>query len=193
MTRCLLRAATVLVVVCSSTSVLAQPAQQPHTGLYIRLAVGGGGFTDSFRLEALNLGYDGQATGGTFATELGVGGSLKPGLILGGALYGESMVNPKVTVAGYAQASTVSVGTLGMIGPFLEWYPNPQRRRVGAGCDGPVHRRGPYRRHGAPRRGRRVGDGDADVQLIRGVWTVSPHSVDSPSTRAPSARPDPPA
>ena len=98
-----------------------------HTGFYLRLAVGGGGFTDSFRLEALDTGYDGTATGGTFASELGIGGAVVPGLILGGSLYGESMVNPTVTVQGFSQASGVSVGTLGMIGPFIEWYPNPNR------------------------------------------------------------------
>lgn len=98
-----------------------------HTGFYLRLALGGGGFTDSFRLESANVGYDATATGGTFASELGIGGALLPGLILGGALYGETMVNPTVTVAGFPAASNVSVGTLGMIGPFLEWYPNPER------------------------------------------------------------------
>ncbi len=116
------------------TVVYVAPAPPPppamasrHTGFYLRLAIGGGGFTDSFRLEALNVGYDGTATGGTFASELGIGGAVAPGLIIGGALYGESMVNPTVTVAGFAQASNVQVGTLGMIGPFVEWYLNPER------------------------------------------------------------------
>lgn len=108
------------------------PAERPdpgahlHDGFYLRMGLGGGGLHDSFQLT--NAGaVSGDASGPSGSLELAAGGAIVPGVILGGALFFESVQSPKITVLGETQSSDIHVGTLGMIGPFVDWYLNPRK------------------------------------------------------------------
>jgi hypothetical protein len=102
------------------------PSAPRHTGFYLRLGAGLGGFGDSMQVKGTGV-YTGTATGGTGSLELGLGGAIKPGLIIGGAVYSETMVNPTISINGLTVATDYQVGTLGLIGPFIEWYLNPNK------------------------------------------------------------------
>jgi hypothetical protein len=97
-------------------------ANEWHRGLFIRAALGFGGLKDNFHFTNV-IAFDGTASGGSGAFELSIGGSPKRGLIVGGGIYTETVTHPTITVAGFSAASDIHVGTLGMIGPFIEWYP----------------------------------------------------------------------
>ena len=94
-----------------------------HTGLFLRLGVGGGGFHDSFHVPLVFQEFGGQATGATGSFEISAGYAVRPGLIIGGGIYADQTVNPKITFEGNTVASDIHVGTLVMVGPFVDWYP----------------------------------------------------------------------
>ena len=104
----------------------AEPAPQTarwHEGLYFRGGLGLGLFGDRFEGD---LGWlDATASGGSFALELMVGGSLMDGLVLGGGVLVEHVVDPAIEVENVRVEDDVAVGTFLLVGPFLDWYPSP--------------------------------------------------------------------
>jgi hypothetical protein len=111
-----------------------------HRHFMARIGLGGGTFKDSFDVEGLRfLGIDvvnGSATGASVSGELTMTGSLSQGLLLGGGIFTEQVASPKITVNG-EDASTVSVGVMVLVGPFIDWYPmKTGGLRVGAAIGG---------------------------------------------------------
>jgi len=97
-------------------------AHQPRDGLYLRGAIGGGGFSDEF---SRNLGgIQATASGGTAALELAAGVALKPGLALAAVLAVEWAQADRVTVGGLT-VDNASVGVLVAFGGMLDWYLDP--------------------------------------------------------------------
>ena len=93
-----------------------------HEGFYLRAGLGFGIFTDRFEGD---LGWlDATASGGSGALELMVGGSLMDGLILGGGVVVEHVVDPAIEVENVRVEDDVAVGTFVLVGPFLDWYPS---------------------------------------------------------------------
>ncbi len=113
----------------TTATATAAPAPAPsteeprHQGFFLRVAGGGGAFHDSFRVPALLFTLGGEATGPSGAFEVSAGYAVRPGLIIGGGVYGEQVVNPKITFEGNPVTTDVHVGTLIMVGPFVDWYP----------------------------------------------------------------------
>jgi hypothetical protein len=99
------------------------PEETRHKGFFLRAALGGGGVHDSFSVPFLIGSLDGAAEGPSGSFEISAGYAVRPGLIIGGGVYGEQVVNPKITFQGNPVASDVHVGTLVMVGPFIDWYP----------------------------------------------------------------------
>lgn len=101
------------------------PPSRIHDGLYLRAALGGGGLTDNFHGP---LGWvSGSASGPSGAGELAIGFALRRGLAIGGMLTVDWVANPVVEVEGVTVSNDVAVGALTMLGPFLDWYTNPDR------------------------------------------------------------------
>jgi hypothetical protein len=94
-----------------------------HTGFFLRLGAGGGGFHDSFKVPVVFTQFGGEATGATGSFEVTAGWAIKPGLIIGGGIYADQVVSPKITFEGNPVATDIHVGTLVMVGPFIDWYP----------------------------------------------------------------------
>jgi hypothetical protein len=98
-----------------------------HDGLYLRIGLGFGGFTDNMTAvdEAANGETDsGTITGMASASELMIGGSLSRELILGGGLWTSTTF-----VSDYANTHNNGIPTdlrkpdnFTLVGPFLDWY-----------------------------------------------------------------------
>ncbi len=106
-----------------------------HDGFYLRLGTGFGAYSESLRSEDSDV-YGGKVKGTTsgFATlgEFAIGGTISRGLVLGGGAYTAQLV------AGTFRTSDSSAGApppeldpevrnFSLVGPFLDWYPNPRK------------------------------------------------------------------
>jgi hypothetical protein len=98
-----------------------------HHGFYFRGAVGAGlaasasGHPDGDNNSADNA----NISGGSVDVELGFGGTVYPGLAVGGMVYGSSFPSPTYSISGM----NLSGGTivLSSIGPFADWYFDPAK------------------------------------------------------------------
>lgn len=114
-----------IVIVDHADLEAAEPVQETarwHQGFYLRAGLGFGIFGDRFEGD---LGWlDATASGGSFSLELMAGGSLMDGLVLGGGLLVEHVVDPAIEVENVRVEDDVAVGTFAILGPFLDWYPS---------------------------------------------------------------------
>ncbi|MFI5298276.1 MAG: hypothetical protein ACHREM_09280 [Polyangiales bacterium] len=98
-----------------------------YDGFYFRFGIGGGGISASPTIDGDTT--DGFTTRGAgLAAELMVGGSVAPGVALGGALFYQQAVNPTVTNNGvdYRPNTDKNLNFV-FLGPFVDWHPNPRR------------------------------------------------------------------
>lgn len=99
-----------------------------HDGFQLRVALGLGGLSDTLTLDwpvgITTVEIDGTARGGSIAFHLGIGGQVAEGLTLGGYLLTETLTNPTIEFEGTQITSNVDVGTLGMLGVFVDYYLN---------------------------------------------------------------------
>ncbi len=110
-----------------------QPASgggKPHMqdGLELTLALGGGYFRDDFEQTiGIFSSVKGVAQGSSGSGHFGIGYAVKPGLNLGGLVSFDQVVSPNVSVEGVSVSNTddISVGTLLLVGPYIDWYFTP--------------------------------------------------------------------
>lgn len=106
-----------------------------HDGFYLRFASGFGAYAETFKSESSEV-YAGEVHARTrgLATlgEFAVGGSLRPGLVLGVGVYSAELISGGFRTS--RESADVpppelepEFRSLGILGPFLDWYPNPQR------------------------------------------------------------------
>jgi hypothetical protein len=93
-----------------------------RTGFYFRAALGGGGLVDDFS-GPFGWGAS-SAFGPSAAGELMFGGAIVPGLNVGGGVAVDWVVRPRIESNGVEVDEDVLVGLLGVIGPFVDWYPS---------------------------------------------------------------------
>lgn len=125
-TRALLAFGTALAVVgLSAGAAHAASAPTTHDGFYLRFGAGFGYASDTIKYTGpFGLGdTSGKGQGGSGLFDVNVGYSIKPGLAIGGGLYIEQVVSPKVKFGNVDVSNDYSVGTLAMIGPMIDWYP----------------------------------------------------------------------
>jgi hypothetical protein len=106
-----------------------------HHGLYVRVAGGLGYFSDSVDSDPLMFGTtaEGTITAAAIHAQFAVGGSLMPGLVLGGAVFVNHMPSPRttngVTHTGGAEFAVPPIDfdptTLTIVGPFGDYYFDP--------------------------------------------------------------------
>ncbi len=112
------------------SAALAEP--RLHDGLFVQLALGfGPGWLNEEAKDpsaVVVLGSDEVAMSAvTGMFEVLVGGTPVPGLVLGGALTGHSMVNPTMEVDGEKlETEDTSVG-ISQLSLFANWYPDPRQ------------------------------------------------------------------
>jgi hypothetical protein len=125
--------------VFASVSAFARPAeaqtQRYHHGLYVRVAGGASYFSDTVESDPLPLfgTVEGTLKGAAFSTQVGVGGSIAPGVVLGGMLLFNHMPSPSATSAeSHGPLGTTPIAdidfdptTFTVVGPFVDYYFDP--------------------------------------------------------------------
>jgi hypothetical protein len=106
-----------------SSQAAAQSAPHEHDGLYARLGAGVPFAFGSAKYDA--GGPEADISGVGFATELALGGTLAPGLVLGGGLYQMILPSPKYEVDG--EETTLGAHHAGTLGPFVDYYFDPNQ------------------------------------------------------------------
>ena len=96
-----------------------------HDGFYLRLGLGVGYLHDSITLKGVTSNTDFSIKGFGIPLEIALGGTIAPGLVLGGAIQGGSFPNPTAKFGGISgDLNTTAV--LSSIGPFVDYYPDPR-------------------------------------------------------------------
>lgn len=130
-----------------AASVLAEPAERDqapapgakssgafeHDGFYLRFGMGFGSYGERFESKSTSR-YGGKsggdASGFATVTEIAIGGTVAPGLVLGGGVYTTSLVTSSfdadedVTVPKELEPDRRNFA---LVGPFVDWYPNPRK------------------------------------------------------------------
>jgi hypothetical protein len=104
-----------------------------HDGFYLRMGIGFGRlYAKMHSDDSAQLGgsVDGSLAGGGLSAEFSLGGTIAPGLVLGGGFWGIGAGNPgmrhlEVGGASHAPLTLQSAG-LGLLGPFVDYYLNPK-------------------------------------------------------------------
>lgn len=92
-----------------------------HDGFYLRLSLGGAWGSTS---QSFASGSGDTLSGAGGALDVMVGGTPARGLVLGGALLGNSLLDPSYDVNGMSTASNANLG-FGMLAAFIDAFPNP--------------------------------------------------------------------
>jgi hypothetical protein len=106
---------------------------QRHDGFYLRIGFGVSHFTSTFRSSATQSStaptIDGTGTGTSAALDFAIGGTVLPGLVIGGGIFedvSQKMWSRDVTVDGQSWLREGWVLeyrlTALMLGPFVDWY-----------------------------------------------------------------------
>jgi hypothetical protein len=99
-----------------------------HDGFYLRLGLGGGFMASKVDYPNGSL----SARGAGVALEIALGGTVAEGLVIGGGLFAQSTDNVHWkgeslrTPFGSDTYSHDKQATLGLLGVFLDYYPNPK-------------------------------------------------------------------
>ena len=109
-----MRAAIILVAALAATPAHAAP--RTHDGVYLRLGVGPG-----FAFGTLDTTADSATRGPGVATQLAIGWTVRPGLVLGAGTF--PMVNPAPSYDGVDAGGQHVSAT----GPFVDYYPDPRK------------------------------------------------------------------
>lgn len=113
------------------------PSVRKHDGFYLRLSMGGGSVAargDRYDPEQNRSDYDFE--GDAFSADIMVGGTPAPGIVLGGAYLVNSAVSR--SEVGEENREMDSAFAYGMVGPFLDIFPNPKSGFHLGGALGPA-------------------------------------------------------
>ena len=99
-------------------------AEHTHDGFYMQIHAGLGYYS----MSAESAGSEVSFSGVSFASAFQLGGSLAPGIVLGGSLVTDYVFSPSMSINdtdvpdGFGPTSQYLFG----IGPFIDFYPDPQ-------------------------------------------------------------------
>jgi hypothetical protein len=104
-----------------------------HDGFYMRFGLGFGGFHDYLVADSGDgFSHAGTVTGMGTASEFALGGTPARGLVIGGGIYGMSVLasdfiaEDEAFDAGLPTEINPSPRNLSLIGPFIDYYPDPR-------------------------------------------------------------------
>ncbi len=102
-----------------------EPGRHLHDGFYLRMALGGGALAATYE-SSTAAGAEAEVGGGGVGIDLWLGGTPWPGLVIGGAITGNSAANPRVeTSAGSSSADKTNLSAT-MLGLFVDGFPDPE-------------------------------------------------------------------
>jgi hypothetical protein len=107
------------------------PTARRHDGFYLRLGLGAGFVRSEVDVDTMSVSDEVQIRGAGAALEIALGGTIAPGLVIGGGIYGVSISPVTWETDGAAPFSSDSTveggqGALTVLGVMLEYYPNPR-------------------------------------------------------------------
>ena len=110
------------------------PGHETHDGFYLRLAIGGGRMSTSFETgDSVLLGgeAEGTASGGGLSLDIAFGGTVAPGFVIGGGVFGDSFFSPEskdVTSSGMTGEENVIYENMSylLLAPFIDYYIDPK-------------------------------------------------------------------
>ena len=107
-----------------------------HDGFYLRLSLGGGSLgARGYRYDTLDQRHDYEFQGDALSSDIMIGGTPAPGVTLGGA-YLTNYAARRDYYDGAEQAD--SWMSFGIVGPFIDIFPNPRRGFHFGGAIGPA-------------------------------------------------------
>jgi hypothetical protein len=121
----------VAVCVCVSGVARADSAAETHDGFYLRLSLGFGGAALKRDVSATTgiVGFESnnEISGGATFFELGLGGSVADGLVLGGTLLTSTVADPVIVRDDDdMEIDLDSPLHFGLLGVTLDWFPDAQ-------------------------------------------------------------------
>ncbi len=98
-----------------------------HDGFYFRAGLGFGGLIGKVEPD-VDTDLEGKTSGFSVLSELAFGGTPIPGLVIGGGIYSANTPTTSYELEeGGAEITADGAGTtVGVIGPFVDVYPNPE-------------------------------------------------------------------
>ncbi|HEU4408507.1 MAG TPA: hypothetical protein VFS43_24810 [Polyangiaceae bacterium] len=129
-----LAAGTALACLLAAGAARADRPRQ-HDSFYLRLGVGPGFVSDPAKVEFGGLEGEATLTGVGAATEVALGGTVAPGLIVGGGIYSQLVVEPRANdaeisvfgLSGEVDDVTFESFSFHLLGPFVDYYVDPRR------------------------------------------------------------------
>jgi hypothetical protein len=94
-----------------------------HDGFYLRLGLGFGSLSGTVKQTVGSFETESDASGGGVAVEFAMGGTVAPGLVIGGGSYGVSIPTPTYDTDGTEADGDGLI--LSSIGPFIDYYFDP--------------------------------------------------------------------
>ena len=111
----------------------ADPTARRHDGFYLRLGLGAGLMRSVVDFEDVSGTSEVKARGGGAGFEFAMGGTVAPGLVIGGGIYTVSASGitwESDQVADWTDSDDDSFkggdGAIGLLGVMLDFYPNPR-------------------------------------------------------------------
>jgi hypothetical protein len=102
-------------------------ARRYHDGFYLRISAGFGGMGVSSSVD--NSSQSSTVSGGTWGFDLLLGGTPAPGLVIGGGILGQEIVDASTSHDGAPLPALTRGGNgsvpLYIVGPFIDAFPNP--------------------------------------------------------------------
>jgi hypothetical protein len=109
------------------------PTARRHDGFYLRLGLGAGLVRSEVDFDNGIISEEVKARGGGVAFELALGGTVAPGLVIGGGIYSVSIaeINWRSPAAGdFSEDGGDEIdggeGAISVLGVMIDFYPNPR-------------------------------------------------------------------
>lgn len=93
-----------------------------HDGFYLRFGLGGGSMKTKLSYD--NDVADASASGGAVGGHLMLGGTVAKGFVIGAAMGGITVVEPKFEQDGYQGTAENTTLNLSHLGLLLDWFPD---------------------------------------------------------------------
>ncbi len=117
-----------------------------HDGFYLRVGLGTGPLGLTLDDDRVNQKF--EAGGFDLSLDLRIGGTPSTGVVIGGALFAHALTSAELEENGRSTGLDPNVG-VGLLGPFLEGYPDDRGGLYGGGALGLA--RVQYSEHGPDR------------------------------------------
>ncbi len=117
---------TIFALFLAAVPAPARAEPRTHDGFYLRMALGMGGLSvERDGSSSSGMARDTSTSGGGGLFDLSLGGTLGRGFTLGGTILSHTIVEPSLEASDGTSLELEGPMHFVLIGPALDWYPNP--------------------------------------------------------------------